>query len=95
VTDPILHSGWKAPDAMSPSREQLAFLADSRKGMCLATAAQDASVIGRLIRGDLVRWDDDPSEAVTRRKPPSGTFNLTPLGEACLGKHGAQERLPD
>jgi hypothetical protein len=52
VTDPILHSGWKAPDAMKLTREQLAFLADLRsKGMCLATAAEDASVIGPWIRG--------------------------------------------
>jgi hypothetical protein len=77
------------------TREQIIFLADLRKGTCRATAAQDASVIGPLIRANLVRWDDDPSEAANRRKPPGSTFTLTPLGEACLAEHEAQERLPE
>ena len=89
MTDPILYSGWKAPGAIDLTRDQLAFLAGLRNGMCRATAAQDASVIGPLIRANLVRWDDNPSEAGTRRSPPGSTFNLTPLGEACLGEHEA------
>jgi len=80
---------------MDLTRKQLAFLADSRKGMCLATAAQDGTVIGPLIRADLVRWDDNPSEAGTRCKPLGSTFNLTPLGEVCLGEREAPERRPD
>jgi len=80
---------------MDLTRKQLAFLADLRKGTCRATAAQDASVIGPLIRANLVRWDDNPSEAGTRRKPLGSTFNLTPLGEVCLGEREAPERRPD
>src|SRR5690349_8547961 len=94
VTDPVLQSGWEALGAMNLTREQLAFLTDLRGGTRRATAAQDASVIGPLIRGNLVRWDDDPSEAVRHRRPPGSTFTLTPLGEACLAEHEAQGHLP-
>ena len=80
---------------MDLTREQMTFLADLRKGTCRATAAQDATVIGPLIRANLVRWDNDPSEAANRRRPPGSTFTITPLGEACLAGHEAQERLPE
>lgn len=75
---------------MDLTREQLAFLADLRKGTCRATAAQDASVIGPLIRSHLVRWDDDPREAGIRRKPEGSSFTLTELGEAFLAEHERQ-----
>ncbi len=65
----------------------MTFLVDLRKGTCRATAAQDASVIGPLIRANLVRWDVDPSEAASRRKPPGSTFSLTPFGESFLAEH--------
>ncbi len=78
---------------MHLTREQVAFLADLRKGTCRAAAAQDASVIGPLVRAHLVRWDDDQSAAGRRREPPGSTFTLTPDGEACLAEHEAQERL--
>ena len=94
MTDPSLRSGWEAPRAIKLTLEQLAFLADLREGPRRATAAQDASAIGPLIRADLVRWDDDPSESGTRRRIWSSTFTLTPLGYACLAEHEAQERLP-
>ena len=87
VTDPDLHSGWEPPCAMGLTKEQMTFLADLRKATRRATAGQDASVIGPLIRANLVRWDDDPSAAARRREPPGSTFTLTPLGEACLGEH--------
>ncbi len=79
---------------MDLTREQLAFLTDLRRGTCRATAAQDASVIGPLIRANLVRWDDDLSNAASRRKPPGSTFTLTPLGEARLAEHEPEARLP-
>jgi hypothetical protein len=69
---------------MHLTREQLAFLTDLKKGTCRANAAQDASVIGPLIRANLVRWDVDPCEAAGRRNPQGSTFSLTLLGEACL-----------
>jgi hypothetical protein len=78
---------------MDLTREQMTFLADLRKGTCRAVAAQDASVIGPLIRANLVRWYVDPSDAASRREPPGTTFTLTPLGEACLAEHEAQERV--
>ena len=80
---------------MDLSREQMTFLAALRKRTCRATAAQDAGVIGPLIRANLVRWDVDPSEAASRREPPGSTFTLTHLGEACLAEHEAQRRLPE
>jgi hypothetical protein len=55
----------------------LAFSAYLRMGTCRATATQDASVIGPLIRANLVRWDDDPSKAVGRREP-TATPTLLP-----------------
>ena len=75
---------------MELTREQLAFLADLRKGTCRATAAQDASVIGPLIRSHLVSWDDDRREVGTRRKPQGSSFTLTELGEAFLAEHERQ-----
>ena len=75
---------------MELTLEQLVFLADLRKGTRRATAAQDASVIGPLIRANLVRWEVDPSEAASRRNPQGSTFSLTPLGEACLAERVAQ-----
>ena len=75
---------------MDLTREQLAFLIDLKKGTCRATAAQDASVIGPLIRANLVRWDVDPSEAANRHNPEGSTFSLTPLGEGYLAKHEAR-----
>lgn len=79
---------------MDLTREQAAFLADLRKGTCRATAAQDARAIGPLVRANLVRWDDDPSDGGTRRKARGSSFTLTDLGEACLARHDAQESLP-
>ena len=46
----------------------MTFLADLRKGACTAAATHDASVIGPLIRANLVRWDDDRGEAAGRGK---------------------------
>ena len=95
MTDLMLQSGWEIPGAKDLTREQRAFLVDLRKGTRQATAAQDAVVIGPLIRANLVRWDDDPSDAGTRRKPRGTVFTLTPLGEACLAEHEARDRLPE
>src|ERR1700759_92427 len=83
-------SGSGNTSAMDLTREQMAFLIDLQEGTCRATAAQDASVIGPLIRANLVRWDVDPSAAASRRNPQGGTFSLTPLGEAFLAEHDAQ-----
>jgi hypothetical protein len=80
---------------MDLTREQLAFLADLRKGARRATAAQDASVIGPLIRANLVRWEDDPGKAARRRESWGSTFTLTTLGEASLLEHDAHEHTAD
>jgi hypothetical protein len=80
---------------MDLTREQMMFLADLRKGTQRATATQDASVIGPLIRANLVRWDDNPGDPAGRRRTPGSSFTLTPLGEACLAEHEAQERPPE
>lgn len=86
VTDFMLHWGGEIAAQMVLTPEQLTFLIDLQNGTCRATAAQDASVIGPLIRADLVRWDVDPA---SRRNPQGSTFSLTPRGEACLAEHQA------
>ena len=75
---------------MDLTREQLDFLIELQKGTRRATAGQDASVIGPLIRANLVRWDADTGDAASRRNPQGSTFTLTPLGEARLAEHEAQ-----
>ena len=75
---------------MDLTREQALFLVDLRRGTLSAAAAQDASMIGPLIRANLVRWDDDPSKTAGRRNPAGSTFTLTALGEACLAEHEAR-----
>jgi hypothetical protein len=72
---------------MELTSEQLAFLADLRRGARRAVAVLDASMIGPLIRANLVRWDDDPDEAAKRRRPPGTIFTLTSFGEHCLAEH--------
>jgi hypothetical protein len=67
--------------------EQMAFLSDLRGGARRATAAQDASMIGPLIRANLVRWDDDPREGARRRHQAASSFTLTVLGEASLARY--------
>ena len=74
---------------MQLTSEQLAFLTDLRKGTCRAVDALDASMIGPLIRANLVRWDDDPAAAAKRRQPPGTTFTLTDVGEQWLAEHDA------
>jgi hypothetical protein len=81
-------------DAMDLTQQQVRFLADLRNGACRATAAQDASVIGPLIRAHLVRWDDEPGPAGGQRHGmPGSTFTLTAFGEASLVEHEARQRL--
>ncbi len=75
---------------MDLTRKQMTFLADLRKGACPAAATQDASIIGPLIRANLVSWDVDPSDAAGRRNPPGSIFTLTSLGEAYLAEHETQ-----
>ena len=90
MTDLILHRIRGTATTMNLTRNQMTFLADLQQGTCRATAAQDASVIGPLIRANLVRWDVDPNEETTRRNPPGSSFTLTSLGEACLAEHVAR-----
>ncbi len=75
--------------------EQLAFLKDLRKGARRAIAAQDASVIGPLIRANLVRWDDNQSEAGGRHKPQGSSFTLTETGASCLAEHETRASAPE
>ena len=89
MTDFMQHWDGEIAAQMVLTREQMTFLIDLQKGACRATAAQDASVIGPLIRANLVRWDVDPSAPASRRNPQGSTFGLTPLGEACLAEYEA------
>jgi hypothetical protein len=80
---------------MDLTRKQMVFLSGLRKGSCRATAAQDASTIGPLIRANLVRWDDEPRTAAVRREPVASSFTLTNLGETSLAEHEARQCVAD
>jgi len=71
---------------MDLTHDQRVFLAGLRTGARPAVAKLDAGLIGPLIRANLVRWADDPSEAARRRQPPGTTFALTSLGERFLAE---------
>jgi hypothetical protein len=74
---------------MQPTAPQVTFLTDLRNGARRARAAMDASMVGPLIRANLVRWDDDPGAAARRRRPPGSMFTLTSLGVQLLADHEA------
>jgi hypothetical protein len=67
---------------------QAAFLSALRQAPQRAAAHLDASMIGPLIRANLVQWDDEP-DATGRRQVPHSTFSLTHLGAECLAAHEA------
>jgi hypothetical protein len=69
---------------MQPTAPQVTFLNDLRNGARRASAAMDASMVGPLIRANLVRWDEDAGAAARRRRPPGSTFTLTSLGAQLL-----------
>ena len=75
---------------MEPTAPQLIFLADLRHGPRRADAHLDASMVGPLIRANLVQWDDEPGDAARRRRPPSTIFALTWLGACLLAEHEAR-----
>jgi hypothetical protein len=60
---------------MQPTIPQLTFLADLRQGPRRAGAHLDASMVGPLIRANLVQWDDEPG---------------TGLGACLLAEHEAR-----
>ncbi|HEY3846879.1 MAG TPA: hypothetical protein VGL95_07175 [Acetobacteraceae bacterium] len=80
---------------MQPTAPQVTFLNDLRGGARRASAAMDASMVGPLIRANLVRWDDDPGAAARRRRPPGSTFTLTSLGAQLLADREAGCALAD
>jgi hypothetical protein len=75
---------------MEPTIRQFTFLADLRRGPRRAAAYLDASMVGPLIRANLVQWDDEPGDAARRRRPPSTIFALTGLGACLLAEHEAR-----
>ncbi|HEY1931846.1 MAG TPA: hypothetical protein VGG99_07540 [Acetobacteraceae bacterium] len=75
---------------MELTLRQLSFLAGLRQGARRAAAHLDASMVGPLIRANLVQWDDEPGDAARRRRPPSTTFALTGLGAGLLAEHEAR-----
>ncbi len=74
---------------MQPTESQVTFLTDLRGGARRASAEMDASMVGPLIRANLVRWDADPSAAARRRRPPGTIFTLTGLGAQLLADREA------
>ena len=75
---------------MEPTAPQLTFLAGLRQGPRRADAHLDASMVGPLIRANLVQWDDEPGDTARRRRPPSTVFVLTSLGACLLAEHEAR-----
>jgi hypothetical protein len=78
---------------MEPTTSQMTFLAGLRDGARRAAARLDASMVGPLIRANLVQWDDEPGDVARRRCPPSTTFSLTRLGALLLAEHEARHCL--
>lgn len=74
---------------MQPTAPQVTFLTDLRRGARRATAAMDASMVGPLIRANLVRWDEDAGAAARRHRPPGTVFTLTSLGAQLLAEREA------
>lgn len=63
---------------------QLSYLRALSQHPAAATHNVDASVVGPLIRANLVRWDDDAGAPARRRLTPGSTFTLTPEGAQLL-----------
>jgi len=74
---------------MQPAARELTFLAGLRRGAWRAAAHLDASMVGPLIRANLVQWDDEAGDAARRRHPPGTTFTLTGPGALLLAQHEA------
>lgn len=72
---------------MEPTTRQFNFLAELRRGARRAASHMDASMVGPLIRANLVQWDDEPGDAARRRRPPGTIFTLTELGACLLTEH--------
>jgi hypothetical protein len=77
---------------MEPTSPQLTFLAELRRGPRGADAHLDASMVGPLIRANLVQCDDEPGDAARRRRPPSTIFALTPAGCMSAGRELNERR---
>jgi hypothetical protein len=70
---------------MQRTPAQWTFLADLARGSRATIACQDASMIGPLIRAELVAWTDDAGGPPHRRAEPNATFALTMLGARHTG----------
>jgi hypothetical protein len=64
---------------------QWTFLADLRRGPRAAIACLDASMIGPLIRAELVAWTDDADHSSHHHAEPNASFALTLLGASHMG----------
>ena len=65
---------------------QWTFLQSLRQAPVAAVHEVDASVVGPLIRANLVRWDDDAGAEARRHLTPRSTFTLTPAGAQLLAE---------
>jgi hypothetical protein len=74
---------------MELTEAQLKFLVSLSEAPVAAGHEVDASVVGPLIRANLVRWDDDAGAEAKRRLTPRSTFTLTPAGAQLLAERGA------
>ena len=78
---------------MELTMRQLTFLAGLREDARRAAAHLDTSMVGPLIRANLVQWDDEPGDTARRRRPPRTVFVLTGLGACLLAEHEARRCL--
>jgi len=67
---------------------QVEFLLSLSQGAIVAAHKVDASMVGPLIRANLVRWEDDAAAAARRRLTPGSTFTLTHEGAQVLLDRG-------
>ena len=72
------------PIGMELTAAQLTFLNSLSQQPAVAAHDVDASMVGPLIRANLVRWEDDSDAAARRRLTPGSTFTLTPEGARVL-----------
>lgn len=69
---------------MDLTAAQLIFLRALSQHPAAARRSVDASVVGPLIRANLVRWEDDAGATARRSLTPGSTFTLTPEGTQVL-----------
>lgn len=84
----LIKAWYESTGKMELTTAQLEFLCSLRQASVAAAYNVDASVVGPLIRANLVRWEDDAGAAARRSLTPRSTFTLTLQGVQLLVDRG-------